>query len=375
MIALITIHRILNYGSALQAYATQMFIQKCGKECQIIDYRYPTFENKMRRYRSLPWQKALKLFFHFVKEDLRPTVIRKKTEFKKFWSEFLALSKSYHNNEDLKSINGKYSKYIVGSDQVWNTKTLLGDPAFLLSAVNDEYPKYAYASSFALEKLDERYESLFKESLLSFRHIGVREKSGLKILNKLGYGSKSHLVCDPTLLLDASDYITLAKRAKYNFEFDYIFVYAMVYSFNPNPALLNVVKNASRKYNCKVVFFSTSFSQYKDDHIDIMDGGPCDFINLISKAKYIVTSSFHGSVFSMIFRKPFTAITNRCGDARINDLLTQVRIDTCIAYPDEVNISINDNIYTIDVENALRQYIDNSKQYFKSKIIYDDRKY
>lgn len=364
----ITIHRILNCGSALQAYATQQYLLKLGHTCRIIDYRYPTKENKLKRYRSMPFMKSVRLFLHFIKEDLKKNVKAKRVKFEEFWSTRLILTKPYNSHKELLSEKWDADVYIVGSDQVWNTKTLLGDSAFLLSFLPDSVKRFSYSSSFALDTFDDKYRDLFLKQLHKFDAISVREKSGLKILDGLDIKRNIYLVCDPVFLLEKESYLELAKSSKYKFDFDYILVYPMVYAFNPGPAMLKSVFAALEKYNCKIVFISSVLSGYNGDYILVDDADPQDFLYLISHATFVITSSFHVTAFSVIFRKFFITIVPTSGDRRMSDFLETIGLTPNMVKCNEESVAIVESKYTPVVESLLYDYIESSKKFIIDQL-------
>lgn len=368
-VAIITIHRIYNYGSALQAFATQEFLKKNKIDSVIIDYRYPTAENKKKMYQSMSFLGALKLRLHFIKESLIPNIWRQRKKFRVFWKEYYSVTKPYKDYEGLTKETWNHDCYIVGSDQVWNTSTVQGDPAFLLAFLPDNLKRFAFSASFGLDSIDEQYKILFQTCLSKFDVIGIREKSGIPILENLGFSNPIQLVCDPTLLLNSDDYNLLKHGAQYNYDFDYIFVYTMVYAFDPNPGLLNVINEAVNQYKCKVIFFGIKTDLYKGDCIHIVDGGPCDFVNLLSKAKYVITSSFHGTAFSIIYHKPFTSIVPRSGDKRLNDLIEELCLEECLIYNDETQARLSSPaVFSPSFESKYECLINNSKSFFLKQI-------
>ena len=368
-VAIITIHKIYNYGSTLQAYAMQRFLELNSIDSELIDYLYPTSDNINRMYKSMHFFQALRLILHFMKESLMISTWIQRKRFRQFWDEFYRVTKPYHNFKALSEEKWNHDIYIVGSDQVWNTKTVQGDPAFLLAFLPDNFKRFSFSSSFGIDKIDEQYKKLFQTYLSNFEAIGIREKSGISILEDLNISKPVKMVCDPTLLLSPDDYNVIRQRAQYDFDFDYIFVYTMVYAFNPNPGLVNVINEAVKRYKCKVVFFGIKTHLFKGDCIHIADGGPCDFVNLLSKAKYVVTSSFHGTAFSIIYKKPFTSIVPRKGDKRLNDIIEELCLDDCLVYNDEIKVRLStDAVFNASFNYKYQNLIDDSKSFFLKQL-------
>lgn len=304
-----------------------------------------------------------------MKESLSPNIMVRKQKFQQFWNEYFHLSRKYKSPHSLFEMNTKdFDIYILGSDQVWNTKTLCGDKTFLFAFLSKTDNSFSYASSFGLSKLPNEFIPLFKKELSKFHSIGVREKKAIEILSSLGLKDKSQLVCDPTLLLNANEYDSIAEKSNYKIDDDYILVYCLEYAFNPYPAIHNVVNELQRKYHYKVIFVDNKVKGINQNYQVLSSIGPCEFTYLFRNAKIIVTSSFHGTAFSVINRKPFLSIAPRGGDSRIGDFLNHVGLTGNMVYSDQNQFTFNDNPYTLDVKTKLSAYINESKDFLISNI-------
>ena len=370
-IALVTIHRITSDGSALQTYALQDFREKNIKDsdCTILDYRFPNSYHWKERYRRMSFLKKYRNKLHRIRESLSYSTVVRKTRFKRFWHEYLHLSQPYNSQKSILGLNPRdYDIYILGSDQVWNTKTLCGDSIFLFSYLSEHEKCFSYASSFGQTSLPEGYASLFKKELSKFRAIGVREEKAVDILTSLGYKDKTKLVCDPTLLLDAMGYCCIAKKSSCKIDEDYILVYCLDYAFCPYPAIKNVISVLQKKYNHKVVFIGKGVSGIYHNTTILNAIGPWEFVYLFRKVKIVVTSSLHGTAFSIINRKPFVSIAPREGDSRISDFLTHIGLKGNLIYNDQNDFDIKENPYTNEVELKITTYINDSRNFLVSNI-------
>lgn len=370
-IAILTIHKITNYGSALQTYALQSFIEKNinDSSCTILDYKFPNSYHWKERYKKMSLLKVYRNKLHRIRESLSYSMAMKKAKFKHFWFDYYHLSQPYNSQNSILELNPKdYDIYILGSDQVWNARTLCGDKIFLFAHLSEHEKCFSYASSFGLTYLPEEYTSLFKKELSKFRAIGVREKKAVDILSTLGYKDKTMLVCDPTLLLDANEYEFIANKSSCEIDGDYILVYCLQYAFNPYPAIRNVISELQKKYKYKIVFIGKEVNGTFNNTTVLNSIGPCEFVYLFRNAKIVVTSSFHGTAFSIINRKPFVSIAPRRGDSRIGDLLTHVGLEKNLIYNDQNNIDFNDDPYTNEAETKIATYINDSKNFLISNI-------
>ena len=372
-VGILTIHRILNFGSSLQAYALQNFIEKELKHCScsIIDYRYPNSYHINSRRNSLTFLKFMRLQLHKLKESLNMNLRLQKKQFQIFWNNEFNLTRSFLSQQEILNDSSlQFDIYIAGSDQIWSTKTLYGDPIFMFSFLDDKIKRFSYASSFGQTSIDRKYENIFQVYLRKFSSIGVREFSGLKILNDLGLGNISQLVCDPTLLLSSKEYNLLAAKSSLDIQDNFILVYCLDYAFNPYPTIADVIEKVRTKFDSyKLVFLGKKIQGFNSNTTCYKHANPYDFLYLFSKASYIITSSFHGTAFSVIYRKPFTTISPRKTDMRIFDFLHTISLHDHIVYNDgNTNTILYSSSYTKEVLEKINKYIDDSKKFLKHNL-------
>ena len=211
-------------------------------------------------------------------------------------------------------------------------------------------------------------ERTFKKYLSRFKGIGVREKTAVDILDKLSIPN-AQIVCDPTFLLKKEDYAKLAGKSILSINEDYILVYMLNYSFNPHPAIRKVVEYINNMYDCKIVFIGRSFNIPNGDYAIYNNIGPYDFLYLFQNAKFVVTSSFHGTAFSIINRKPFVSIAPLRGDNRIQDLLEITGLKKNLIYNTQEIIKVDMNQqYDEIIEGKINTFIMQSKNYIINHI-------
>lgn len=375
-IGLITIHNIINYGSALQAFATQKFLVKNGCECIIINYQFPTLWHRYKYVKSLGIVKGIRFIIHLLKIRFTKRFWIDRKNFDNFKNNNLVLTKKYYFSGQLKKESSKYNLYIAGSDQIWNPSTTFGDSAFFLGFVKGNLPKIAYSSSISNDSIPCNLRVKYQRHLNKFNSIGVREQTAMKLIREMNCSSiPLQLVCDPTFLLEASDYVQLINQSKLILDSDYILVYALNYSFDPNPALNIAISEAVEQYKCKVIVFSNHID-YEGPTIFMKDVSPEDFIKLFAGAKFVITSSFHGVAFSIIFRKKFLAISPRSGDVRIIDIMNELSLLDNVRYNDETVFRPNfDYPYTKLVESRIINLRNTSIDFLMSNInLYYDGK-
>ena len=160
-IGLLTMHRVINFGSILQAYATQLVVEKFGYDCTIIDYQYP---NKIHPQDRVNLITRVGRFILQLKNGC--PYYKQKKEFARFQRNNLKLSRHYSSKRDLQeNFDSYYDAVIVGSDQTWNVRHIGEDDSFLLPFVSDDVKKISYASSAARKTLPQKYEKTFKKML------------------------------------------------------------------------------------------------------------------------------------------------------------------------------------------------------------------
>lgn len=349
---IITMHRVLNFGSALQAYALQKVLDNIGCDNEIIDYIFPP-----RR----PIIERINTRFHFVLYQLRTGTFFEKSKskfFADFYNHFLRLSLNRYDKNNIVKTNAIYDAFITGSDQVWNPTWIKDDTSFLLSFVDDDKPKYSYASSFAISNIPESYKCTYKQYLCGYNRITVREGSGVNIVRNL-IGNEPDLVLDPTLLLSKDDYQKLAKQSCLHIDGNYILVYMLTYMYNPFPEVNGIVRQVHEKLGGKVVYLGTGrFSAYSDDCICVENLGPCEFISLIENASFVITSSFHGTAFASIFNKPLISTVKSINDndGRMPTLLGMIGGEKSIVEykANDLDLS-NIELYKCSMEKMIQQ--------------------
>lgn len=330
-VLIITMHRIINYGSALQAWALQESIKKMGFDAQLIDYRYPNdyyFNHcKCERFSFITFLKkiTLKRVLSVLKYKILYQSKKQRKLFYQFWLDNFSLTKEYISPDDLKNNPPIADVYITGSDQVWNPNTMYGDPAFFLDFGSSLIPRISYAASFGTNVIPDEYEDEYIEYINKYKSLSIRENTGVEIVKKLT-GRDSTLVCDPTLLLTKEDYGILASSSTIKIDKPYLLAYILDYAYNPRPAIDHIIKQVSKKLGLHVVYLLCgNVNGYKPGSTTVSAVGPNEFTRLFQDASFVVTSSFHGTVFSLINEKPFYAITSaEKVDSRISSLLQEV---------------------------------------------------
>lgn len=334
-----------NYGGCLQAVALQNIIKEYDRNVETINYN--EYLNK-----KLTIKKVIKDIVYF----------KRNIKFKKFRKKNLLLTKEKNNLKD----DGK-SKYIVGSDQVWNPTSLPYEirKNFYLSFVNEKSRKYAYAASIGEDRLDKtaKYEKEIVKMLKQFRSIAVRENSTSKYLNEK-YNLHTLTVLDPTMLVGKEFWDSIIKK-NYKKK-DYI----LIYTLGMSESCIEEINKFSVKEGKKIieVFYKKRFKSTLKVENDL---GPSEFVSAIANSKIVITNSFHGMVFAIIYHKEFYVLTRNKMNSRIYDLLNTLKLTDRIVKEEEIN-KINCHSYKkIDyekVDKIIEEERNKSMNYIKSIV-------
>ena len=295
-VGIITFHNAINYGAILQTYALQKTIVSLKANCEVIDYINEHVEIGGRPKISFRTIKS------FINSLIHYNVKRiKQKKFSAFTRQHIKKSTYSRLDKDSLPITNKfYDLFISGSDQVWNYKITDFDKSYFLDFVVDHRKKVAYAVSFGLENIPSEKVADYCSLLSDYTSISVRENHGVKIVKEI---TDRHVdtVLDPTLLLNQNEWNELADiyniKIPYN---NYILLYTMV----ATSSILQFAVKLSKATKCKIVFLNDSYIT-KINAKYFRAAGPVEFMSLFKHARYVVTNSFHGTAFSIIYNKDF----------------------------------------------------------------------
>ena len=296
-----------NYGSLLQTYALQRKVSECGCYTEIVKYREPV-SSKIRRLQYGEYLKVClnKIFLRKVAglrhHHLNKMLQSRASAFERFRCQNLLFSKPCFNRNQLEALAADYQMVVLGSDQLWQPMNLLMD-FFTLTFVPDRVRKVAYAASFGVSEIPQRMKPAYKAYLERFDKISCRESAGAEIVRNL-IGREVPVVCDPTLLMTAGEWLPLlSDKATPND--DYIFCYFL----GNNPQQRMFVMQLKERTGCSIVALPHIVEYVSSDEkfadCLLYDAGPAEFLHLINNAKYVCTDSFHATVFSLQFHRQF----------------------------------------------------------------------
>lgn len=358
MIGILTFHRANNLGAVLQASALQNYIEDNISPCEIVDF-VPNNEVKYSHLLRKLVHKA-KLYLTVKKSK---NIIKREKSFELYRKQYIRMSrKTYYGDKTMKSARNKYDILISGSDQILNT-TLSGTSTSYYLDFSDCEKKLSYASSFGRANITKEEEGLIKSELVKYMCISVREESAKDIINSL-ISTEPSLVVDPVFLLDKDEW---SKRCNQDLKIPNKFIF--VYSMEKSALLEKIVKELSQHEALPVIVVRGGGESRCIVGVENDSCGPADFLRFIRDAEYIVTNSFHGSAFSIIFEKNFICIPHSKRNTRLENLL---RLCGCLD-----RIASNSLDYSDSIINGkcafvnIQPLISNSKKYLNNALEYE----
>lgn len=347
--AIISTYCVWNsFGSVLQSLGLQNTLEYIGVKPNNI-----LFKNEMNAP-AIRYEKGIialikNPFFFLRKKELE----KSKDKSIKFINKYIN-KYEFDNVEELNENCPAADVYIAGSDQIWHP-ILCRDDFFLEYAPKDK-KRISYAASMGTLDIPKENIEKFKKLLSNFDYISVREKEMIPIIKKLTDKSVS-LNIDPTFL--NSKEIWKKYEKEYTIKEPYILVYALYWDRNYNKQL----KELHKKTGYKIVSIQSSKRMIYSNKI-ICDASPSEFLWLIDNAQAVVTSSFHGTAFSIIFNKKFSVVNNPNSMSRISSVLNILNINT----PEPKNVIDKFSVDYKKVNNKIEEEKQRSIDYLINTI-------
>lgn len=318
-IGILTFHCAHNYGAVLQCYALQEFLIKKGYNVEVIDYR-PSYLIAPYKTPNLFVSRNIKrMLRNTIAQMLKyPKAVRRHKAFTKFIEDRLKLSQPC----DEKHIMPDKDAYIFGSDQIWNYKITNGgdDVYWGILPFDKKDKKYiAYAASMGIEKVTGKEKERIAGKLKIFDAVSVRENSLKNLLASIS-DIKVEQVLDPTLLAPRSVWNKLTDCVKER-------GYVLVYQVRGDTNTMDFARHIASQLNANVISLE-SYVRCKVERGKKSCASPEDFVAYIKHASCVVTTSFHGTAFSVIFNRPFYCLELGDGeDGRSKSLLNSLHLD------------------------------------------------
>lgn len=324
-IACITLYDNINIGNKLQNYAVQYLCEDFGLDCTTIPY-----SEAQNVYRDMSWKGKViaAIGLPSAKAIEKQLLIRRRKNFERFSRMHLKTQKSISFASAKQKLTGRYDAFIVGSDQVWHNWTHnKKELHFFFLQFAPENQRICIAPSFGMNLIPSSEQTLYREGLRGFKYLSCREKDGCEMIEAMTGRAAVQLV-DPTLMLTAAQWNQIARKPDFELPEKYILVYFLS---EMSVQAREYIDSVAAYHNCQVVdIFSKQAREYYHT-------APDEFLYIMSHAFYVITNSFHGSVFSILYRKPFSLFPRVDGEgttmsSRLCSILEMLDLEECLEY-------------------------------------------
>lgn len=343
-IGIFTFHNVYNYGAILQAFALNSYLNNKENDCRIVNYNSKVLMEPYKLFQTI--DKNINIFLKQL--IICPLIIIKNFKFKRFIKKYIKTTTKLFYREDVEKEILNFDYIITGSDQVWNTDITKSDQDIYLLDFNYNITKMSYAASFGKEKIKDEEKEYIKKQLSTYKNIGVREKSGIRILEEIGINNAVE-VLDPTFLLSKEEWINSLNLKKNDKK------YILLYMLGINDKLIQLAKRISQKMEIPIITFD-----YKKKNNKYLSD-PKDFVKLIYNAEIVLTNSFHGLALSIILNKEFWVTLNENRNTRIINLLEKLNLSNRIV--EDIEKISKKEIDYLNVNKILEKEIEKSKNF------------
>ena len=324
-VGIITLTKDLNYGNRLQNYAVECLVSKYGIPHTLFNTTWSAYgtTSKYRSYLGIPFA---------ILKNRKSGISRQITAlFDRFNNKYIHMADKYDKESEMELIVKKYDIFITGSDQVWNPYwEFIGDKEYLTFATSKK--KIALSASFGVSEIPEEKKELISGWLNGLDVISVRENRAAEIVKELT-GRDAQVLIDPTMCIDAKKWIEIARRPFLFNTKTYVLMYVLG---DMQRDCLSSISEYCNKIGAQLVILKQNriFDKYPI--------GPREYLYLIANAKYVITDSFHGSVFSILFHRNL-GIFHREGQEGNQDMMS--RLETLMEKFSLEDCLMKDNVF------------------------------
>ncbi|MCM1495268.1 MAG: polysaccharide pyruvyl transferase family protein [Bacteroides sp.] len=307
-VGMITLHSLYNCGSMLQSYALNHFLNTMdGVDCEIIDFIPNSLDNK----------RAFRIEGELA-EKYAVDIENRNKKFSDFMKQYYRLgATAYHSDEEIEKNPPIYDIYVSGSDQIWNANFRIASRAYFLGFTNSKY-KYAFAPSVG-RCMEERLSAYYDE-LQAYKKIWVREKVGAERIKNVTGRNDIGWMSDPTLLYTQNDYNNMIGEETI-YRHDYIACYATL--DEQLDMMMPILEALSKRFDLPVLLIGGVIPREEAWIINRVDIGPLEFLQVIRDAKLVLSQTFHGTIFSIIYNKNFLTFNDSMPNFRKTGLLRE----------------------------------------------------
>lgn len=387
-IGIVTYVKCDNYGAELQAFALHWKLNSMGYDAEVIDLEKRNIDMKKNPdvikgaiFQRIKKEGLLKAIISISKKifEVRKRIqaekrfaaqkANKHKLFEAFFEHKVRHSANHYSLDEISTTTDlPYDTYIAGSDQIWNyIHTDRLDVYFLMFANKFNAKKISYAASVSIYDIPEKWRPAYKTYFENIDIISVRELHGADLVKK--YSNKTaEVVLDPTFLLNREDWLReVAVSPETNED------YLLVYTLSGSPHIRKMALNIAQKHNWKVYNIKSNYVPEPDDGVKhFYEIGPAEWVGLWSKAKFIVTDSFHGTAFSINFNVPFVTLVNPNSmmNSRVLSILKITNLENRIVY-DTNDDCERERVLDLDfapVNRIINQWREKSMQFLSQAL-------
>lgn len=322
-IGLITIHNWFNYGSMLQSYAMNRILDGIeGYECELIDFTPASIvgnERSWRLYSDVPEYRELR-------KKYKQEIVERRRVFEAFEKLYKLGGTVYQSDEEIEENPPVYDIYVTGSDQIWNVNFRIASRAYFL-AFTESREKYAFSTSIGRcgkERLEE-----YREFIEKYKQIFIREKAGAELLAEMFPEKEIGTLIDPTLMLEKRQWEDIVDEERICRE-PYIGCYATL--DDELDKMMPILKFLHDKFRKKVILFGMILPREEEWLENLIVAGPLEFIRIIRDADFILTNSFHATLFSLNFHTQFFTYNDELENPRKEGILRMVHLEKRIVH-------------------------------------------
>ena len=355
IVGIVTFHKPYNFGGCLQALATSYILSSLGHTPYFVDY-WPKYHQEQysifsfHRFFTMPTVKD-SIFY------LRNSIVNFKAncERRKVFTSFI----NRYISPQSKPVCECFDVIVYGSDQIWRKQPGLNkyNPVYFACNQFKASRHVAFSASMGILPHNSEDDALLKDYIGHFSQMSVREGDLKEYVEKLGF-KDVYLTLDPTLLLTINDWNKIIKLQKFDGR-KYLLVYALNGCFD-----YTVIQQFAQSKGLDVKYIDGN-SKCITNHSDVQTVGPDDFVNLIRNAEYVLSSSFHGLAFSIIFHKEFY-VSFKVNAARAKTLLDNCGLSNRFLAPYSPIPVITDSIDYVAVDLRLQNLRNRTLRYLKS---------
>ena len=324
-VGILTFPNSTSYGATLQMYALYSTVNKLGHKAEIINYH----NAYMKARKHLGQLSTMRRLRNLVKRASGAVLHRRLgVVFRQFEAQNVDLfpKKAFDDKSCLGNLSDRYGAVICGSDQVWNPNITDWDMSFFLDFCGEHTRRISYAPSFGVESLSPERVSSASAELKKFHAISSREESG-RVLVKQMTGEDVPVVVDPTMLLSSEEWINIEKAHPLaNGE------YILYYTVYSSQSLMKYCRELSKKTGLKIIVIGGNAirkMKNRDPMFDYaVDVSPSEWLYLMHHARYVVTNSFHGTAFSINYRKDFYLEFSSPANSRLEHIISMLGLES-----------------------------------------------